>query len=118
VGFRLPEVDRRGREALGDVSPLSTLERTWGDEVFQNFPHLNFCIVHGEKALRQRLLADDSYDVYIINHHGIRVVEKEIIAADIRHPVVVDEGATFRNASTELWKSLNRISARRARVWG
>jgi SNF2 family DNA or RNA helicase len=98
------------------MSPLSTLERTWGDEIFQNFPHLNFCIVHGEKALRQRLLADDSYDVYIINHHGIRVVEKEIIAADF-DTVVVDEGAIFRNASTELWKSLNRISAGRARIW-
>lgn len=98
------------------LSPLSTLERTWGDEVFKHFPHLSFCVMHGDKAKRLRLLADDSYDVYIINHHGIRVIEKELLVRGF-DTLVVDEGAIFRNASTELWKSLYRIAQTFPRIW-
>ena len=97
------------------ISPLSTLERTWGDEIFRHFPDLNFCIMHGDKAKRLKLLADD-FDVYIVNHHGIRVIEKELIEKGI-DTLCVDEGAIFRNASTDLWKSLNRIAKDPDRLW-
>jgi len=99
------------------VSPLSTLERTWADEVFRHFSHLSVAVLHGTKERRLKLLADD-FDIYLINHHGIRVVERELIAREDIDTVVVDEIATFRNATTALWKSLNRILKGRERVWG
>ena len=100
------------------ISPLSTLERTWGDEIFMHFPHLNFAVVHGSKERRRKLLADDSYDIYVINHHGIRVVLPELLARDDIDAIIIDEIATFRNASTELWKALHKLVQNRETVWG
>jgi hypothetical protein len=66
-------------EKLLVISPLSTLERTWGDEIFRHFPHLSVAVLHGSKDRRLKLLADDTYDVYIINHDGVKVVEQALI---------------------------------------
>lgn len=99
------------------VSPLSTLERTWADEIFRHFPELTWSVVYGDKSRRLRQLAMDA-DIYLINHDGIRVVENELKARTDIDVVVVDEIASFRNASTERWKSLNRICSGKARVWG
>jgi SNF2 family DNA or RNA helicase len=98
------------------VAPLSTLERTWADEVFENFPKMQVGIVYGDKARRLRILADDSYDVYVINHHGLGVVEAALIAKQF-DIIVVDEGAIFRNATTKLWKTLRRVVGNIERIW-
>lgn len=96
--------------------PLSTMERTWGDEIFANFPHLNFVVLHGSKERRLKLLQQDA-DVYIINHHGMKVILPELVASDI-DTFVIDELAVFRNASTDLWKTAHKIAQNRERVWG
>lgn len=90
------------------ISPLSTLERTWGDEVFRHFAHLDFAVLHGTAAQRSQRLAKDCH-VYIINHDGIKsanMLDELTRRLDI-DLVVVDEIASFRNASTQRWKALN-----------
>jgi len=99
------------------VSPLSTLERTWADEIFRHFPHLSWATIYGSKEKRVRMLNSD-VDVYLINHDGVKVMEKELCARTDIDVVVVDEIASFRNASTDRWKALNRIIQGRSRVWG
>jgi len=99
------------------VSPLSTLERTWGDEIFRHFPHLTFAVLYGTKERRLKLLQED-VDVYLVNHDGIKVIEAELRARDDIDVVVVDEVASFRNASTGRWKSLHKILANRPWIWG
>lgn len=92
------------------VSPLSTLERAWGDEIFRHFPDMSFAVLHGTREKRLKLVAND-FDVYIINHDGIK--GKEVLDALLTKPgralVVVDEIAVARNASTDLWKCLNLL---------
>jgi SNF2 family DNA or RNA helicase len=100
------------------VAPLSTLSAVWEQEIFQSFPSLAIAVLHGSKDRRLKLLKDDSFDVYIINHHGMEVVEKELIAKTSIDTVIVDELATFRNGSTDLWKSLRKVCLGRERVWG
>lgn len=92
------------------ISPLSTLERAWGDEVFRNFFDMTFCVLHGSREKRHKLLAED-FDVYIINHDGIKSADtvKLIQEREGLDVIVVDEIASFRNSSTERWKALNRI---------
>lgn len=91
------------------VSPLSTLERTWADEIFHHFPHLDSMVLHGSKDRRLRLLEED-VDVYIINHDGVRVVEDALKDRPDIDLVIVDEVAQVaRNASTARWKTLNRV---------
>lgn len=99
------------------VSPLSTLERTWADEVFKHFTHLSCAVLHGTKERRQKLLADD-FDVYVINHDGMKTVLQELIEKVEIDTVVVDELASFRNARTDRWKTLSKVIKGRARVWG
>lgn len=104
------------------IAPLSTLERTWADEVWQNFPHLNATVLYGTGDKRRALLAQDA-DIYIINHDGFRV--KGIVEDLAKRPdidlVAVDEvSQAARNASTDRFKAINTVCNRQTprRVWG
>lgn len=92
------------------VSTLSTLERAWGDEIFRNMIDYSFAVVHGTRDKRLKLLAAD-FDIYIINHDGIKSNDtlSAILAKDDIDLVVVDEIASFRNAGTDRWKALNLL---------
>ena len=98
------------------ISPLSTLERTWADEVHRHFPHLIVSVVYGTKDRRRKMLAQDA-DIYLINHDGVVSMEEELKDKKL-DTVVVDEIASFRNANTTRWKALNRVSKPAERVWG
>lgn len=101
------------------VCPLSTMERTWADSVFNTFPHLDAVVLHGTRERRRKLLEQDVH-VYIINIDGLGTI-KDLLAkrADI-DLIVVDELALARNSSTDRWKALNEICNKQAvrRVWG
>jgi len=91
------------------ISPLSTLERTWADELFNHFTHLDYAVLHGARNKRIKLLEQD-VDVYIINHDGVQIIEpylKERPDIDI---IIIDEIAQCaRNASTDRWKAINKV---------
>ncbi|MFN9029616.1 MAG: DEAD/DEAH box helicase [Betaproteobacteria bacterium] len=102
------------------ISPLSTLERTWGDEVWRNFPHLEYAVLHGPKKLA---MLENGADVFIINHDGIKSKEMSTrIARMVRdkriRAVVVDELAAYRNSSSERYKSLRTITREAEWLWG
>ena len=93
------------------ASPLSTLERTWADEVFQHFPHLVAVVLHGSRDKRLKLLATDA-DIYLINHDGLKVagmVEAINERADITHVIPDEIAQVGRRAGTDRFKALNRI---------
>lgn len=100
------------------ISPLSTLERTWGDEIFKHFPELTFTVLHGSRDRRHKLLAND-FDIYIINHDGIKSKETAALISTKEglDVVCVDEVASFRNASTDRWKALNGICKEKKWLW-
>jgi SNF2 family DNA or RNA helicase len=101
------------------VCPLSTMERTWADEIFKTFPHLDATVVYGTRERRKKLLAQNS-DLYIINTDGIKTIEEDLAGRDDINLIIVDEIAMFRNAGTERWKTLNNICNKQThrRVWG
>lgn len=90
------------------ISPLSTLERAWGDEIFRHFSDMTFGIVHGDAARRKKVL-NTKHDVYIMNHDGVKSKETLIaLRAKAGKPlVIIDELATFRNSGNQRWKCLN-----------
>lgn len=93
------------------VSPLSTLERTWADECWQHFPHLEVVVVYGSPDRRLKLLAQDA-DIYLINHDGLKVAG--IVEALAKRPdidlIAVDEIAQVaRNSSTDRFRALNTV---------
>lgn len=104
------------------ITPLSTMERTWGDALFEGFPHLDYAVLHGSRDKRLALLNQD-VDVYIINHDGIKVngfVEAMKNRGDI-DLVIVDEIAQVgRTAGTDRFKALNTLVNKQVprRAWG
>lgn len=83
------------------LSPLSTLERVWGDGIFLGFPERRFVVLHGTAERRRRLLKQD-VDFYIINHDGFSIIAEE--ALGMFDLVIVDEAAVLRNPSTQRFK--------------
>lgn len=92
------------------ISPLSTLERTWADEVFRNFPDMSYGVVYGTPERRMKI-AKDPYDIFIINHDGIK--NKHLLEHFARKEgtglIIIDELASFRNAATDRWKCMNLL---------
>jgi len=92
------------------VCPMSTMERTWADELFFHFMHLDFTVLHGTRAKRLRLLEETSPDVYIINHHGVKIVADALAQRpDITHVVIDEVAQVARNQRTSMWRSLNTV---------
>lgn len=91
------------------TAPLSVLERGWGDSLWQNFPHLNFAVLHGSREKRLKLLANLDFDVYVINHDGVQIIASELAKRPDIDIVAVDEGAIYRNSSTHRWRALNHV---------
>lgn len=103
------------------VAPLSTLERVWGQEIFETLLHRGYNILHGSRQKRFALLEDRSVDFYIINHDGIEIIADELAKRpDVNH-VILDESAVFRNIRTQRAKTmfhiLNRQGIARS-CWG
>jgi SNF2 family DNA or RNA helicase len=100
------------------VCPLSTMERTWADEVFKTFPHLDAVVIYGTREKRKKLLKVDA-DIYIINTDGIKTIAEELKARPDINLVIVDEIAMFRNSGTDRWKTLNEICNKQCtrRIW-
>ena len=98
------------------VSPLSTLERVWGDSIFSELPTRQGVVMHGTAARRLKMLHTKS-DFYIINHDGLSVIEPEI--EGFFDLIIVDEAAVLRNPSTQRFKTMRRIMAKSpdAKLW-
>lgn len=91
------------------VCPLSTMERTWADEVFKHFPHLDAAVLYGSRAKRRALLAQD-HDIYIINHDGLQIILEDMAKRPDIDLIVLDEiSQAARNASTDRWKFINTL---------
>ena len=101
------------------VAPLSTLERTWGDELFMHFPHLEFAILHGSRQQRLALLENPDIDVFVINHDGIKVILADLVARTDIDLLAIDElSQVARNASTGRWKALRALVDNKKYAWG
>lgn len=87
------------------VSPLSTLERVWGDAIFSELVHRKAVTLHGTSERRMKLLKTDA-DFFIINHDGFGII------ADATHGmfdlVIIDEAAVLRNPGTKKFKIFRR----------
>jgi SNF2 family DNA or RNA helicase len=100
------------------LSPLSTLERVWAQDIFDTLMHRKCAIVHGGRDRRESALAAD-VDFYIMNHDGLRTEAAEQI---FRRPdinlVIVDEASMFRNHHTNKYKALAKLLTREdMRLW-
>jgi SNF2 family DNA or RNA helicase len=90
------------------VAPLSTLEPTWGQEIFKNFPKRKYAILHGTRDKRQELLKLP-HDFYVCNHDGAKILHDDLLERADIDLIIFDELAVARNARTGRWKVMNSI---------
>ncbi len=98
------------------LSPLSTLERVWGDGIFTGLVHRNFVVLHGTAERRLKLLNTDM-DFYIINHDGFPIIADH--CDGMFDLVIVDEAAVLRNPATRRFKLFRKWLERnvQTRLW-
>jgi len=87
------------------AAPLSTLERVWMDVFFYHLRHRKALVLHGTAERRRRLLAQPA-NFYIINHDGVGVIQKELMARPDINLVIIDELAVYRNQKTAKHKAM------------
>ena len=83
------------------ISPLSTLERVWHDELYLTFWWRKVVVLYGDRAKRLRLLKEEA-DFYIVNHDGFGIIKNEL-PHDI-DIIIYDEAAVMRNANTNRFR--------------
>ena len=99
------------------VAPLSTLENVWALEIMKYFPHLTSSTLYAYSRAARLKRLNTKADIYIVNHHGVKTILDDLIK--LRPDVIlIDEIATFRNAQTDLWKSMNQLCPQAPYVWG
>ena len=98
------------------VAPLSTLNFTWGKEILETTPQYKFAVLHGTADKRRKLLKGD-YDIYVINHAGLKIVADDIGRRPDINVICIDELAAYRNKTirTKVAASLTRA---KPYVWG
>lgn len=98
------------------LSPLSTLERVWGDGIFTGLVHRRFVVLHGTAEKRLKLLKTEA-DFYIVNHDGFAIIKEH--CHGMFDLVIVDEAAVLRNPSTQRFKIFRRWidNNPQARLW-
>lgn len=96
------------------LSPLSTLERVWGDGIFTGLVHRKFVVLHGTAEKRMKLLRTEA-DFYIINHDGFPIIKDE--CHGMFDLVIVDEAAVLRNPSTQRFKVFRRWMDNNPQAW-
>jgi SNF2 family DNA or RNA helicase len=99
------------------VCPLSTMNFVWGNEIMMTCPQYKFAVLHGTRKKRLDLLADKNYDIYIINHDGLKIVAEELVKRQDIDVLVVDELATCRN-KTDRTLATAAVARAKPYVWG
>lgn len=99
------------------VGPMSTMHSVWESEINTHFLFRRRCVVlHGDKKKRLKLLNDPEAELFIINHDGIKTIEKQLLEAKF-DAIVIDEAAAFRNAQTNRYKVLEKLTEAAYWVW-
>lgn len=112
------------------VSPLSTLERVWGDGVFVHQRMRNLAVLHGTAARRRKLFSNDRFDYYVINHDALDIIselrygvvrgQKKLLEGRLLRDdidlIIIDELGAYRNQGTDRWRMLNKVL--KPAMWG
>ena len=112
------------------LSPLSTLNRVWQDEIFQHFlGHRKSIVLHGTREKRETLINENA-DFYIVNHDGLGVgggrgpkgIVLGKLAEEIRDRtdidmVIVDEGSVYKDSSTVRYRVLRQVLKNKPYIW-
>jgi SNF2 family DNA or RNA helicase len=111
------------------ATPLSILERVWGQTIFKNMlGRRTYKIVHGTAARRSEILGEPA-DFYIINFDGLTVgshrrkkfeldgFSKELAARSDIRIAIIDEASAYRDSRTLRHRVARAILYNKSYLW-
>lgn len=98
------------------TAPLSTLRFVWGNEILSTVPHYKFAVLHGSRDYRLKLLRE-KFDIYIVNHDGLKIIAPHVMDRDDINVICLDELAAYRN-KTDRTELAAKVTAKKTYVWG
>ena len=100
------------------LSPLSTVETVWMQEIFDVLMHRSAMLLIGSKMKRLERLGYDS-DFYVMNHDGlgINIVRNALAERKDIDLVIVDEASFYRNGTTSKWRDIRDMLKAHQRLW-
>lgn len=112
------------------LAPLSTLQRVWGDALFNHFAgRRTFSIVHGSSADARRRALSRAADFYIINFDGLAVganTKKRIKLGGLSQDLyertdiriaIIDEASAYRDRRTRRSRIARLLVGQRDYLW-
>lgn len=87
------------------VSPLSTMEETWGKALFTTLFRRSHSILFGTAAKRKKLLHEMA-DFCVINHDGFQIIAEE--AQGMFDLIIYDEADALKNPTTDRFRTMRR----------
>jgi len=98
-----------GAKRLLAIAPLSILRPSWGADIEQFAPELNYRIAHGSPQKRKDAFLDYTADVVIMNHDGVNwLLENQHLLDGFSH-LDVDESTAFKNPTAKRTKALQKL---------
>lgn len=98
------------------LTPKSTMNVVWGDELFRAMPKLKPAIIEGVAAKKRELLQSGA-KVDVLNHDGLRNL-KDILLKNKYDLIIVDEQTAFKNWTAARTKVLRLLLANpKVRLW-
>lgn len=114
------------------ISPLSTLDSVWRDEIFQTVGgRRKVSVLHAAADKRKRLFAAEA-DYYVVNPDGLKILcdleydkKKRLVSAKLMRDdidlIIIDELTAYRNSGTDRFAVLNTLLkglGPGVRIWG
>lgn len=100
--------------ALLVLCPKSIVFSAWQKDIMASIPQAKVAYVVGDKKKRDNLCID-GYDIFVVNHDGIKSNPKLLRLSSITH-VAIDEASAFNDRNTERFKRLREFCRSRT-VW-
>lgn len=98
------------------IGVLTNLQSTWIEDFFAINPMYQVTVLHGDKAKREKL-AKDRNPIHIINHDGVEVIQKQLLANKY-DVVVIDELTAYKNSKSARFKATAPLTAQATYNWG
>ncbi len=95
------------------VAPLSICDHVWERELFQTLPQRRAAVLKGSRDRKRQTAADTRLEYIIVNPESLGIIEDVLPMVDL---VIVDEFTKFKNAKSQRWKALRRIT-NNTRLW-
>ncbi|MFW6062213.1 MAG: SNF2-related protein [Planctomycetota bacterium] len=95
------------------VAPLSICDHVWERELFSTLPHRTARVLRGSRANKQKVARDPRVDIVVVNPESLHLLDGHLPEVDL---IVVDEFTKFKNARSQRWKALRKLS-RDTRLW-